>query len=102
MRDWGQLEQFARAKKSPIGYGPFASVCLEQGMREEALKYIALVPEPSSRVPLYLEAGAVREAAQAAFDAKDPQMLMTVVAPRATQPQERALINQMLTQLGAA
>lgn len=73
-RDWGLLAQIAkyiskqyflneifnfsffclfvccREKKSPIGYEPFAEVCIEAGAPNEAKKYIPKIGDAQTRV----------------------------------------------------
>lgn len=53
---WEELERFAKAKKSPIGYEPFVEVCLGQGKVEEAVKYLARCRD-DAKVKWYLRAG---------------------------------------------
>lgn len=40
LQQWDELEKFSKLKKSPIGYEPFAEVCLKRSKRNEARKYI--------------------------------------------------------------
>ena len=43
-RNFMELEKFAKAKKSPIGYKPFVEECIAKSNRFEAKKYIARLP----------------------------------------------------------
>merc|ERR1711879_689379 len=47
---WDVLFQFSKEKKSPVGYAPFAEVCLEKDELEEAVKYIPRISDPITRV----------------------------------------------------
>lgn len=40
LEQWDELEKLSKVKKSPIGYEPFAEVCLKRSKRAEARKYI--------------------------------------------------------------
>jgi hypothetical protein len=52
--DFEELERFSRQKKSPIGYEPFAEMCIQHGNRKEAAKYIPKCAA-EERFPLYLK-----------------------------------------------
>lgn len=56
LEEWGELEKLSRSKKSPIGYGPFVDVCLENDNSNEALKYLPRVSE-EFKFKYYLKAG---------------------------------------------
>lgn len=53
---WEELEKFSKSKKSPIGYEPFAEVCLKQQNVDEAKKYIPKCPE-ERKITWYIRAG---------------------------------------------
>jgi hypothetical protein len=53
--DWAELETFAKEKKPPIGYKPFADVCIEHGNLNEAIKYIKKISEADVRARLYIQ-----------------------------------------------
>lgn len=44
--DWKGLESFSK-EKSPIGYAPFVSVCLDAEAYQEILKYLPLIKDSS-------------------------------------------------------
>ena len=44
-------------KKSPIGYRPFADVCIEQGAKGEALTYIPRIADAKQRIDYFLRVG---------------------------------------------
>lgn len=103
-RNWVELEKFSKSK-SPIGYvvstfpslspfpsicllktfpfppfpsfQPFVEECLNKNAKTEALKYIPRC-EVLERPQLYMRIGAFQEAAEAAFQAKDAQLLMEI------------------------
>lgn len=54
MGDWEVLEKFSKEKKPPIGFRPFAEVCIERNNFNEAHKYIRKVSEPDQRAKLYI------------------------------------------------
>lgn len=96
---FNQLERLAKEKKSPIGYEPFADVCIAGGVRDEAAKYIAMFPDPARRVPYYVRIGRLRDAAEAALKTKEPQLHLQTVLAAAKKPEERSLIESMLAQV---
>ena len=96
---FNQLERLAREKKSPIGYEPFADVCIAGGVKDEAAKYIAMLPEPARRVPYYIRIGRLRDAAEAALKTKEPQAHLQAVLAACKKPDERTLIESMLAQV---
>ncbi|KYR01493.1 hypothetical protein DLAC_01480 [Tieghemostelium lacteum] len=95
---WEELFQFSKEKKSPIGYEPFAEVCLEQNQPTEALKYIPKVQDPVNRVQLYIQINYYREAAEVAFKEKSIDLL-NLIARKCTNPEVLNLVDQMRSQL---
>lgn len=57
IKDWAALEKFAREKKSPIGYAPFADECISAGEIKEAEKYIARIQDHTQRAEYFLQVG---------------------------------------------
>lgn len=55
-RNWMELEKLSKSKKSPIGYGPFVDVCLENNNVTEAIKYLPKVSE-DLKIKYYMKAG---------------------------------------------
>ncbi|KAJ2778294.1 Vacuolar protein [Coemansia javaensis] len=78
-RDWPELARMANARKSPIGYRPFADECIAALQFQEAAKYIPRC-DPHDHAPLFLRIGFYREAADAAAKARDLDMLRQVHA----------------------
>jgi len=96
MKDWEGLLAFSREKKPPIGFKPFAEICLESAQIAEAMKYIPKIPEPSVRCELYLRIGNYTQAAEvAAKEMKDPQMLQ-MIRNKCTNPELQNQIDRML------
>lgn len=50
---WDELEKLSKSKKSPVGYEPFAEVCLERNNLVEAKKYLP----KCKQVQLFVKAG---------------------------------------------
>eukprot|EP00004_Rigifila_ramosa_P025520 TRINITY_DN7652_c0_g1_i1.p1 TRINITY_DN7652_c0_g1~~TRINITY_DN7652_c0_g1_i1.p1 ORF type:complete len:835 (-),score=183.11 TRINITY_DN7652_c0_g1_i1:116-2338(-) len=76
--DWDGLQQFAREKKSPIGWEPFAEVCLKYDKRFEALHYINRISELPSRAQFLIQINMWKEAAEVAFQLKNVDMLQMI------------------------
>jgi hypothetical protein len=72
---WEALEKFSRDKSSPIGYEPFAEVCLQHGNSPEAAKYAGRIKNIESKVKWLCRLGLWPEAYMAARDAKEPDLL---------------------------
>jgi len=94
--DWMGLDKFSKEKKSPIGYEPFAFVCLERGNSAEAHKYISKIANVPHRVNLLVRIGAIREAAEAAFKEKDGELMAMV--RKSAKPDDQAFVDQLLSQ----
>nr|GLL22788.1 protein VACUOLELESS1 [Ipomoea trifida] len=75
IRDWDALEKFSKEKRPPIGYKPFVEACVEANEKEEALKYIPKLADPRERAEAYAGIGMAKEAADAASQAKDGELL---------------------------
>jgi len=74
---WAELNALAKTKKSPIGFAPFLDVCLKQGERAQAAKYLSLLGQ-EDRLRYALKLGALGEAAEAAFVLRDIDALSRV------------------------
>ncbi|XP_066993326.2 vacuolar protein sorting-associated protein 16 homolog isoform X1 [Anabrus simplex] len=97
MREWTELDKFAKSKKSPIGYEPFVDVCLQHKNVDEAKRYLPKVKD-DLKVKYYVKAGLYEEASKIAFEQKDVQALLFVQSHC-----DRSLgdkINGLITQLG--
>jgi len=65
-RQWGELSNLARNKKSPIGFGPFIDQCLKQGEKAQAVKFLPLL-NMEERLKYTVKLDMLQEAADAAF-----------------------------------
>jgi hypothetical protein len=95
--EWTELEQFSKEKKSPIGYAPFAEVCLQANKLDEATKYVRKITEPDQRARYWARLGQWSEAVAAARDARDPNLLI-YLRNRCPDPALVANIDQLLQQ----
>lgn len=75
IRDWDALEKFSKEKRPPIGYRPFVEACVDADEKGEALKYIPKLTDPRERAEAYARIGMAKEAADAATQAKDNELL---------------------------
>ncbi|KAK9286019.1 hypothetical protein L1049_025222 [Liquidambar formosana] len=75
IRDWDALEKFSKEKRPPIGYRPFVEACIDADEKGEALKYIPKLADPRERAESYARIGMAKEAADAASQAKDGELL---------------------------
>ncbi|CAN4104407.1 unnamed protein product [Withania somnifera] len=75
IRDWDALEKFSKEKRPPIGYRPFVEACVDADEKGEALKYIPKLTDPRERAEAYARIGMAKEAAEAASQAKDNELL---------------------------
>lgn len=73
--DWDGLEKFSKEKRPPIGYKPFVEACIEHDEKNEALKYIPKLSNPREKAEAYARIGMANEAAEAASQAKDSELL---------------------------
>ncbi|CAN0909928.1 Protein VACUOLELESS1 [Linum grandiflorum] len=103
--NWEALEKFSREKRPPIGsifppqfvglhllftrstylsnhrffvnlgYRPFVEACIDADEKGEALKYIPKLADPRERAEAYARIGMAKEAADAASQAKDGELL---------------------------
>lgn len=75
IRDWDALEKFSKEKRPPNGYRPFVEACIESDEKVEAQKYIPKLSDPRERAEAYARIGMAKEAADAASQAKDNELL---------------------------
>jgi hypothetical protein len=79
-RHWNELEEFAKQKKSPIGWEPFFNEVLGAGNTRVASVFIPkcttlTVPE---RVDMWIKCGLMVKAGEEAFKAKDRELLQEI------------------------
>ncbi|XP_011026233.1 PREDICTED: protein VACUOLELESS1-like isoform X2 [Populus euphratica] len=75
IRDWDALEKFSKEKRPPNGFRPFVEACIDADEKGEALKYIPKLADPRERAEAYARIGMAKEAADAASQAKDGELL---------------------------
>ncbi|XP_015764646.1 PREDICTED: vacuolar protein sorting-associated protein 16 homolog [Acropora digitifera] len=91
--NWGQLEIFAKSRKSLIGYEPFFEACLEFNNRTEAEKYVSRVL-PENKVACLVKLGKYQDAADTAFAQKSEEVLDLVLAKCANSNRPKAQLRQ--------
>ncbi|XP_010271337.1 PREDICTED: protein VACUOLELESS1 [Nelumbo nucifera] len=74
-RDWDALEKFSKEKRPPTGYKPFVEACVDAGEKDEAIKYIPKLADPREKAEAYARLGMAKEAADAASQSKDNELL---------------------------
>ena len=76
---WDALRHFSKDRKSPIGYRPFALVCMKHKRSpEETREYIEKISELEQRFGLLLDIALWKDAAEVAFKLKDARRLQEV------------------------
>ncbi|KAL2623066.1 hypothetical protein R1flu_003271 [Riccia fluitans] len=75
IKNWEALEKFSKEKKPPVGYKPFVEACIEEDEKDEALKYIVKLSDPQERAEAYEKLGMSAEAANAAAQTKESEIL---------------------------
>uniref|UniRef100_A0A182LTD4 Vacuolar protein sorting-associated protein 16 homolog n=1 Tax=Anopheles culicifacies TaxID=139723 RepID=A0A182LTD4_9DIPT len=96
---WDELEKFAKAKKSVIGYEPFVEVCLSKMNVAEAKKYLPRCSE-ENKLKWYLRAGCYADAATIAFVQKDIDSLLKI-HDHCNDPALMATVENMIGQLSS-
>ncbi|CAD5122098.1 DgyrCDS10548 [Dimorphilus gyrociliatus] len=87
---WSELEDFGKAKKSPIGYEHFVEMCIKYNKLDIAEKYVVKVPV-EDRPRLLFEIGKVEEAIDLAAQNKDIQVLERLGGRKTTKSQKSDL-----------
>ncbi|KAF2138840.1 uncharacterized protein K452DRAFT_255746 [Aplosporella prunicola CBS 121167] len=77
-RDWTELEELSKGRKSPIGWEPFFNECLGAGNTRTAALFIPKCTAVGylDRVEMWGKCGMVVKAAEEAFKAKDLEALL--------------------------
>lgn len=76
---FADLEKLSKERKNPIGFIPFAQLCIRAKAMEEAYKYITQIQNPEDKAPLLALAGRAKEGADVAFKAKEVFALQKVL-----------------------
>ena len=93
--DWTGLDVFSKKTKSPIGYKPFAEICIEKGNNQEAALYIAKMPDLAEKVNMLTGIDMWREAADFAMEARNPDLAMQI-GQRAPKREDQEYIQALL------
>ncbi|KAJ6037142.1 hypothetical protein N7540_001421 [Penicillium herquei] len=98
-RDWGELEEIGRNKKSPIGWEPFYNEILGAGNTKLASVFIpkCTTSDVSERVEMWVKCGMIVKAGEEAQKAKDINTL-EILRTKASGP-AIAEIERMINQL---
>ncbi|KAJ5397386.1 hypothetical protein N7509_005499 [Penicillium cosmopolitanum] len=98
-RDWGELEEIAKAKKSPIGWEPFYNEVLGAGNTKLASAFVpkCTTLKPAERIEMWVKCGMIIKAGEEAQKAKDLGTL-EALRTKASGPAS-AEIERMINQL---
>ncbi|KAA8652722.1 tethering complex subunit VPS16 [Aspergillus tanneri] len=98
-RDWGELEEIGKSKKSPIGWEPFYNEILGAGNTKLASLFVPKCTNLSAedKVEMWVKCGMIVKAGEEAFRAKDFNTL-EVLRGRASGPAATE-IERMINQL---
>ncbi|CAI7582263.1 unnamed protein product [Penicillium pancosmium] len=98
-RDWGELEEIAQAKKSPIGWEPFYNEVLGAGNTKLASAFVpkCTTLKPAERIEMWVKCGMIIKAGEEAQKAKDLGTL-EALRTKASGPAS-AEIERMINQL---
>uniref|UniRef100_A0A7N0UAE0 Protein VACUOLELESS1 n=1 Tax=Kalanchoe fedtschenkoi TaxID=63787 RepID=A0A7N0UAE0_KALFE len=102
IRDWDSLEKFSKAKRPPIGYRPFVEACIDADEKTEAVKYIPKLVDPRERAEAYARIGMAKEAADAASQAKDGELLGRLKLSFAQNAAASSIFDTLRDRLGVA
>lgn len=95
-RDWTELEEISKQKRSPIGWEPFFNEVLGAGNSRVASLFVSkcIGLQPRERIEMYVKCGFVGKAAEEALKARDKEALVelrTKASGREAQEVERAI-----------
>ena len=76
--EWVALRRFAAERRSPIGYVPFANVCIAKNEEGEAMHYIQMIKSDSEKLDLYEKLGKWEQAMQIAYKLGDGNRLRQI------------------------
>ncbi|KAA8914859.1 Vps16, N-terminal region-domain-containing protein [Sphaerosporella brunnea] len=79
-RDWNEIEEWTKTKKSPIGWEPFFNEVLSAGNTKVAATFVAKCTnvQYQERIDMYMRCGLIMRAADEANRAKDVAALETL------------------------
>ncbi|KAL5046114.1 hypothetical protein BDW71DRAFT_182838 [Aspergillus fruticulosus] len=98
-RDWGELEEIGKIKKSPIGWAPFYNEILGAGNTKLASIFVPKCTSLSAeeRIEMWVKCGMIVKAGEEAFKARDVNTL-ELLQGKATGP-SAVEIGRMINQL---
>lgn len=76
---FADLEKLSKERKNPIGFVPFAQLCIRADAKDEAYKYISQIQNAEEKAPLLALIGRAKEGADIAFKAKEVYALQKVL-----------------------
>nr|ALS04225.1 vacuolar protein sorting-associated protein 16-like protein [Acartia pacifica] len=76
-KQWVELANLAKNKKSIIGFGPFVDVCIEAGCKDEANRYLVLLNN-EDRLKYLMKLEIYSEAAELAYNLKNVDALTMI------------------------
>ncbi len=96
-RNWAEIEDLSKTRKSPVGWLPFYNALLAAGNPKLASAFVPKCQGTSSeeRVEMWMKCGMVREAAQEAHRGKDMKTLEELRG-KATRPQDAAEVERLI------
>uniref|UniRef100_A0A7S4PFI6 Vacuolar protein sorting-associated protein 16 homolog n=1 Tax=Guillardia theta TaxID=55529 RepID=A0A7S4PFI6_GUITH len=98
--DWKELEKFSKERKTPpIGFELFVEACIRENRFDEGMKYAMKMTDMARKSELCVRMGMLREAAEAAVQARDRDMLLSVRS-KCTNPSDMAIIDNLVAHSG--
>lgn len=96
---WGHLSKLSSEKKSPVGYAPFARVCIKYGQPpQETERYIEKIADTEEKFDLFVDTKDWRKAADCARNLRDGERL-TAVYNQCRDPTLQRQVKDLLTKL---
>jgi len=96
---WEALRSFANPDKqrSPIGYKPFAEVCLQNGNHSEAKYYLQLMPNDEIKVMFYVQLQAWKEALETVETLDFPEEVLLKMRSKVKDARVLEKIDELIT-----
>ena len=98
--DWNGLWKFSNGKTPPIGFRPFALVCIQAKNFGQAAKYISRVKDDRNQIDLYLQIKRPREAAQTALRRREHHDRLPEIYRACTTEDERGQVMAIMERAG--
>eukprot|EP01125_Pyxidicula_operculata_P003183 TRINITY_DN1353_c0_g1_i1.p1 TRINITY_DN1353_c0_g1~~TRINITY_DN1353_c0_g1_i1.p1 ORF type:complete len:840 (-),score=158.36 TRINITY_DN1353_c0_g1_i1:45-2564(-) len=93
---WANLKSFSK-QRSPIGYKPFAEVCLKHSNDLEAMYYISLMPVSHDKVMLLVQLSRWEEVFDIVVKLEEPNDTLRKIRPKCTDPKFQRVIDDLIT-----